>query len=220
MSEATMKRCIECDEWKEKGEFKPGRNQCKECKKRLDRERRRERRQQNPEETRAYDRQWYQEHAEEQQERARKYRQGHKSQRYDYHLRYYQRNKEYLIRYWHEYRRGKWEKCMTLTGEVCQKCGQKKMWQVMSFHHVDPKLKTKNGTKAVYENDLTELDKCALLCVECHFLYEAQVWQGVWRKRDGLGYELTEWWYTFRYSGDYYETLKDNRFNPTLFNRT
>ncbi len=191
MSEEEKKQCYCCEEWKPKEQFARRNRKCRICaNKRI-----KERYHQNPELFR---------------ERSRQYRLRNLEKK----QRYYQRNSERFIKYKVERNKASWDQCITLAGEVCQKCGKRKLWQIMSFHHIDPRLKTKNGANAVRQFDLTELDKCALLCMECHMLYTAKVWQGTWRKRDGLGYELAEWWYTFRYSGENSE-VSDIRFRGT-----
>jgi hypothetical protein len=56
-------------------------------------------------------------------------------------------------------------------GGCCQKCGYDKFYGALEFHHLDPsekdgdwhKLRLKSWDKIKYE-----LDKCILLCANCH----------------------------------------------------
>jgi hypothetical protein len=71
------------------------------------------------------------------------------------------------------------EKCIDYKGGKCEVCGYAKCARAMHFHHKDPSLKdfsigdrnpntNKNGTKK-WESLKPELDKCLLLCSNCHF---------------------------------------------------
>lgn len=55
-------------------------------------------------------------------------------------------------------------------GGKCQICGYNKCVQAMDFHHIDPNIKSfqiSGGTKSL--NKLKqEVDKCILLCSNCH----------------------------------------------------
>ena len=57
-------------------------------------------------------------------------------------------------------------------GGSCQICGYKKSKRALSFHHVDPKKKdfgiSFRGFTRSWEKTKTELDKCILLCMNCH----------------------------------------------------
>ena len=69
-------------------------------------------------------------------------------------------------------------KCILYKGGKCERCGYDKCPRSMDFHHVDPTQKdfslgdrnpntNKNGTKK-WESVCIELDKCLLLCRNCH----------------------------------------------------
>ena len=55
-------------------------------------------------------------------------------------------------------------------GGKCQKCGYNKCIAALSFHHKDPLLKEYNfGDSTMSINAYKkELDKCILLCANCH----------------------------------------------------
>lgn len=224
MPDEELKQCSCCEEWKAKGEFRPRKGQCNDCVKKKGRARMRRNYQKDPELHRARQREWLQKEGnkERKAERHRLHRlqnldkMRHQEREYnrlnpEKRRNYRRQNLENQQKYHFERARFLWGDSIAAAGGVCQKCSQVKQWQIMSFHHVNPKEKTKPSSKAVLVQDMTELDKCALLCIECHFLFEARVWQGVWRKRDGLGWELVEWWHTFRYSGENIE-VSDIRF--------
>jgi HNH endonuclease. len=57
-------------------------------------------------------------------------------------------------------------------GGKCELCGYKKCPRALSFHHIDPKKKafgisTKGLTRS-WDKIREEIDKCVLLCANCH----------------------------------------------------
>lgn len=63
------------------------------------------------------------------------------------------------------------QKCIDYKGGKCRVCGYNKCNRALEFHHVDPTTKDfsiawirTNGWKTVK----AELDKCVLLCSNCH----------------------------------------------------
>ena len=62
------------------------------------------------------------------------------------------------------------QKAVEYKGGKCQICGYDKCVKALVFHHVDPSIKDfgiANVSKS-FENIKTELDKCVLLCSNCH----------------------------------------------------
>ena len=56
-------------------------------------------------------------------------------------------------------------------GGECIKCGYKKCIAALEFHHIDPTTKDKdyfNSRGGLTEELKSELDKCILLCSNCH----------------------------------------------------
>lgn len=56
-------------------------------------------------------------------------------------------------------------------GGKCSKCGYNKCLAALDFHHLDPNTKDKdyfNQRGGLTENLKSELDKCILLCANCH----------------------------------------------------
>jgi predicted HNH restriction endonuclease len=56
-------------------------------------------------------------------------------------------------------------------GGKCQICGYEKCKDALVFHHLSPELKQhtiSDGDTRSWERIKTELDKCILLCANCH----------------------------------------------------
>jgi hypothetical protein len=57
-------------------------------------------------------------------------------------------------------------------GGKCILCGYKKCQRALSFHHVNPKEKefdlSSRGLTRSWERIKKEIDKCVLLCANCH----------------------------------------------------
>jgi 5-methylcytosine-specific restriction endonuclease McrA len=61
-------------------------------------------------------------------------------------------------------------KAVEYKGGKCQKCGYNKCVSALDFHHIDPTEKdfTISSNSGKWENIKKELDKCELLCKNCH----------------------------------------------------
>jgi 5-methylcytosine-specific restriction endonuclease McrA len=61
-------------------------------------------------------------------------------------------------------------KAVEYKGGKCQKCGYNKCAGALDFHHTVPHKKdfTISGNAGKWENIKKELDKCVLLCKNCH----------------------------------------------------
>jgi 5-methylcytosine-specific restriction endonuclease McrA len=72
---------------------------------------------------------------------------------------YYQ-NKRYLIK----------KELVEYKGGECVKCGYNKSLKALQFHHLNPKEKNFNigGVTTLNEIVKKELDKCILVCANCH----------------------------------------------------
>jgi hypothetical protein len=114
------------------------------------------------------------------------------SHRLERQRRWVEANREKIGKYVRQRRITSWSKAVELAGGCCHKCGYKEYLSSLCFHHVDKSSKAKSPALAVEQGDLAELDKCVLLCMNCHQSYHAKDWQAVWRKRAGLGYEIAE----------------------------
>lgn len=68
------------------------------------------------------------------------------------------------------YRRGIKAQAVKYKGGRCEICGYDKCMDALDFHHLSPKEKDFNisgGTKS-FESIKSELDKCILVCANCH----------------------------------------------------
>jgi len=62
-------------------------------------------------------------------------------------------------------------KAIEYLGGQCNDCTGKYLPAVYDFHHLDPKTKDSTMARIMgrsWENLITELDKCVLLCANCH----------------------------------------------------
>lgn len=64
------------------------------------------------------------------------------------------------------------KKAVEYKGGCCQKCGYDRCVGALEFHHQDPNAKefSIGGSRqtAAWEKIKTELDKCILICANCH----------------------------------------------------
>lgn len=61
---------------------------------------------------------------------------------------------------------------MIRLGDCCQLCGEKDR-NVLQFDHIDPKIKLFElcrQTNMSQKRYITEVDKCQLLCANCHII--------------------------------------------------
>lgn len=65
------------------------------------------------------------------------------------------------------------QKLINLKGGCCEKCGYKRNWAGLSFHHLEPskksfKIDLRNCSNRSWDSLLKEAEKCQLLCLICH----------------------------------------------------
>jgi hypothetical protein len=81
-----------------------------------------------------------------------------------------------------------------LAGGCCQRCGYNNFNAALDFHHVYKDKKSHTPRDVIYSGDTetawNELDKCCLLCRNCHAAYEAGDWRAKFIKRDGMGWTV------------------------------
>ena len=87
------------------------------------------------------------------------------------------------------------QRFVELAGGCCQRCGYNAFLAGLDFHHVY--RSSKNHPPQIvlnsnnFEKTWRELDKCCLLCRNCHSAYEAVLWRAKFIKRDnGLGWTV------------------------------
>lgn len=82
----------------------------------------------------------------------------------------------------------------SLLGGKCAKCGYKRTQVSLEFHHIDPGEKDSIVTKLISTNKhndiMFELDKCILLCRNCHMELESYCWGCEFIKNDELGWKI------------------------------
>jgi hypothetical protein len=64
-------------------------------------------------------------------------------------------------------------------GSCCQRCGYDKCVNAMDFHHIDPSQKEFQIASQIRSWDKlqAELDKCVLLCANCHREFHGGIWK-------------------------------------------
>ena len=105
---------------------------------------------------------------------------------------------EYLKRAVAKRRKDVRQKAVSYKGDKCAICGYSKCLQALEFHHVKNSKKdfgiSAKGYTRSWKNVKEELDKCVLLCANCH----REVHEGLaalpsnrYRKRGEFGETLT-----------------------------
>jgi hypothetical protein len=84
----------------------------------------------------------------------------------------YQDRREYLIKAVTARRRKIREMAIEHKGGQCSECGYKRCPEALEFHHLDPKEKdftiSDRGYSQSWKKIQAELDKCVMLCANCH----------------------------------------------------
>jgi 5-methylcytosine-specific restriction endonuclease McrA len=86
--------------------------------------------------------------------------------------RQYKDRREYLIRAVYIRRKKIRTKAVEHKGGCCKECGYSKCIDALEFHHIDPDQKdftiSSKGYTRSWEKVKSELDKCIILCANCH----------------------------------------------------
>jgi hypothetical protein len=73
-------------------------------------------------------------------------------------------------------------RCLELKGGKCERCGYNKSHRALHFHHRDPSLKLYSIAEMIrsssWEAIKEELEKCDLLCANCHYEEEEKKSKG------------------------------------------
>jgi hypothetical protein len=84
----------------------------------------------------------------------------------------YQDRREYLIQAVSNRRRKLRELAIQYKGSCCALCGYNRCAEALEFHHLDPAKKdftiSDRGYSQSWEKIKNELDKCVMLCANCH----------------------------------------------------
>lgn len=146
-----------------------------------------------PEEKREYNRQWRAAHpdykknyyrdpekkalrAAQEKERRGKDIEGYRAYRREYRRNMTEEQKQRKREWSNEFRRKRYEERMelavSLKGGCCRHCGLTDHYSVYDFHHLDPSTKKYKVSGIIgwmkWEIVLAELEKCCLLCSNCH----------------------------------------------------
>ena len=111
-----------------------------------------------------YDKKWYQLN----KEKISKYRELNKENRAEYDKKYRELNKKKISEYNKAHRYEKRAICLEYLGGKCVKCGSTER---LEFDHIKREGKKYSITRRItgnFDNLKEELDKCQLLCVDCH----------------------------------------------------
>ena len=94
-------------------------------------------------------------------------------------------------------RKGFKRELVAMLGGECVRCGYKEFISGLDFHHVNENEKERNLATNLQKSEqgkqviLQEVDKCALLCRNCHSAYHAGEWRSEWQRREsGFGYTI------------------------------
>src|SRR3989338_2849077 len=84
----------------------------------------------------------------------------------------YQDRREYMIKAVAKRRRKVREMAVSHKGGKCNLCGYDRCLEALEFHHLDPSQKdfaiSQRGHSRSWERVRKELDKCVMLCANCH----------------------------------------------------
>ena len=86
--------------------------------------------------------------------------------------RQYKDRREYLIKAVYARRKKIRVMAVAYKGGCCERCGYSKCIDALEFHHIDPGQKdftiSSKGYTRSWEKVRSELDKCMILCANCH----------------------------------------------------
>jgi 5-methylcytosine-specific restriction endonuclease McrA len=93
-----------------------------------------------------------------------------------------------------EYQERKRRAALKEAGAYCQRCGYSEFSSGLAFHHVNPEEKENSTPLASLgmKRFMREVDKCVVLCSNCHHALHAGEWSGEFEKSDGLGWRIVE----------------------------
>lgn len=66
--------------------------------------------------------------------------------------------------------RARKEEAVEKFGNKCSDCNKSYHQSIYEFHHIDPSTKILDPSKALNRGNWDELDKCVMLCANCHRL--------------------------------------------------
>ena len=139
----------------------------------------------NKEKKSEQNRKWNEENKEKKAEYNKKWREENKEERAKYGKKWREENREHTIEYKREKRKRCRSKCVEYLGGKCVKCGTTHNLQ---FDHIKRDTKKYTIAGRVRRNFTIlkeELDKCQLLCVDCHKIKTKSGWADITQRGDG-----------------------------------
>ncbi len=89
----------------------------------------------------------------------------------------YQQRREYLIKAVQRRREKVRQMAVEYKGGSCEVCGYNRCIEALEFHHLDPMKKdfgiSAKGYSRSWEKVKAEIEKCVLLCANCHREFHA-----------------------------------------------
>lgn len=89
----------------------------------------------------------------------------------------YQQRREYIIKAVQRRREKVRQMAVEYKGGSCEVCGYNRCIEALEFHHIDPTKKdfgiSSKGYARSWEKVRAEIEKCVLLCANCHREYHA-----------------------------------------------
>ena len=90
----------------------------------------------------------------------------------------YSDRKQYLIKAVHKRRRKVRQMAINYKGGGCEECGYNRCLDALEFHHTNSAKKdfsiSRKGYTRSWEKVEKELDKCVMLCANCHREFHAK----------------------------------------------
>lgn len=112
-------------------------------------------------------------------EAAKKYYHSHKEEASARAKKWRENNQDYRREYQSTKKRERKEEAIKYLGGVCKNCGGEFHPSIFEFHHTVPTTKDRDPSKVLnlsWKRVVAELDKCVLLCANCH-RYEHNKWE-------------------------------------------
>lgn len=104
---------------------------------------------------------------------SKKYYHANKEKCLARHKEWVEQNKEYVLTKQREKKRERKFQAISYLGGVCAACNGDFHPAIYEFHHLDPSTKDRDPSKMLqlsWKRVQAELDKCELLCANCHRL--------------------------------------------------
>ena len=122
------------------------------------------------------DKKYYQLNKEKRSEQIRKYNEKNKEKKLEYDRKYCELNKEKRKEHLREHREKNKAICLEYLGGKCVKCGTTKRLEFDHIKREGKKYSIGGKLSCKFDTLKEELDKCQLLCVDCHKIKTKSEW--------------------------------------------